>query len=67
MGFIFNSAAGTVLQVVFAEHPHAVSERIGNLRLCLKKVPGTQVAPNVTVNVMLVELSDIKLGMIFSI
>ena len=48
---------------MFAEHPHAVSERIGKLKLCLKKVPGTQVAPNVTVNVMLEELSDTKLGM----
>ena len=51
-----------MLELRFLEHPHAVSERIGNMKLCLRKVPGTEVAPDVTLNVTLVEFSDNKFG-----
>ena len=54
--------SGAVLGLRFSEHPLAVSERIGNMKLCLRKVPGTEVAPDILLNVTLVELSEKKLG-----
>ena len=54
----------TALEIDFERSVYKVSESAGSVEVCLQSVGGNTIAPGVTIEVLVEEVSDIPLGII---
>ena len=60
MHFVFLA----VLEVQFDRSSYRVNESAGSVQICVEKVGSAEIAPGVTVKIVVVEVSDKHLGTI---
>ena len=53
-----------VLEMQFDRSSYRVNESAGSVQICVEKVGSAEIAPGVTVNIVVVEISDKHLGTI---